>query len=359
MKASTLLLPIAGRSSRYLGMRPKWLLTHPRGTLMLTEAIRGLDPKQFSEIVIVALKAHEEDYHFSAPILEEVEREYGISCNNVKIILLEKETASQPETVYQGIQRANIVGKIFIKDSDNYFLLKDVDYNNNFVTVIDLHDTGPILAGNKSYARLDDNGFIVDIKEKKIISDLFCCGGYYFTRAADFCEYYKLLAHEASLYISHIIHLMLKNGYLFGTQKGSFFEDWGTLNDWISYKNRYTTLFVELDGIIVLNSTEHFEPRWGSTEALRRNVSKINELYESGQVEIIIITSRREKYRSITEAQLEKNSVKYHRILMDLNCNSRRALISCFSKDNPYPSGIAINLHRNDDRLDEVIKYLI
>ena len=34
-----LLLPIAGRSSRFPNMKPKWLLTHPNGNFMIDESI--------------------------------------------------------------------------------------------------------------------------------------------------------------------------------------------------------------------------------------------------------------------------------------------------------------------------------
>ena len=45
----TLILPVPGRSSRFPGMRPKWLLTMPDGKLMLEKhvvwkvAVKGID----------------------------------------------------------------------------------------------------------------------------------------------------------------------------------------------------------------------------------------------------------------------------------------------------------------------------
>ena len=48
----TLVLPIAGQSSRYPDVRPKYLLVHPNGNLMITEAIRGLDLFQFDKILL-------------------------------------------------------------------------------------------------------------------------------------------------------------------------------------------------------------------------------------------------------------------------------------------------------------------
>ena len=39
----TLLLPVAGKSARYPGMRPKWLLTMPNGKLMIEQSISKIE----------------------------------------------------------------------------------------------------------------------------------------------------------------------------------------------------------------------------------------------------------------------------------------------------------------------------
>ena len=41
----SLIIPVAGKSSRYPGMRPKWLLTMPDGKLMLEKSIELFEPK--------------------------------------------------------------------------------------------------------------------------------------------------------------------------------------------------------------------------------------------------------------------------------------------------------------------------
>ena len=38
-----LIVPIAGASSRFPDMKPKWMLTHPRGNMMVVEAVKGLE----------------------------------------------------------------------------------------------------------------------------------------------------------------------------------------------------------------------------------------------------------------------------------------------------------------------------
>lgn len=358
MSGTTLLLPVAGRSSRYPGMRPKWLLTHPRGTLMLTEGIRGLDPRQYDRILIVALESHERDFRFSGPLVEDISEEYGIPRERIQVVLLQQETGSQPETIYEGLCRGKVEGAFLVKDSDNYFLLPKIPARNG-VAVIDLHTSKPLLVGNKSYVRTREDGTLESIVEKRVVSHQFCCGGYFFEQAEAFCVAFEGLRDDGQLYPSSIIQCLLDEGAVFDAVQADHFEDWGTLPDWNAFKSRYATLFVELDGITVLDSHRHFEPRWGSTEALRRNAATLSRLYDSGRVEIVLLSSRRQSAAHLTEEQLRKNSIKYHRILFDLHSGCRRILVGAFSEQTPYEAAHALNLRLNEDRLDEYLHPLL
>ena len=225
----TLILPIAGSSSRYPGLRPKWMLTHPSGCLMLTESIRGINLANVDKILIIALEAHEKQYNFSEALVNEISIEYSYNRNKISLILLPNITKSQPETIYEGLIREKACGGILIKDCDNHFKLnmeKFPDYN--FVSVVDIQTLKSIYASNKSYVKVGDNNNILNIVEKQVISNLFCCGGYYFENSEDFISSYKHLEKHENLYVSHIIyHLMLNNKHFF-IEKTTNFYDWGT-----------------------------------------------------------------------------------------------------------------------------------
>ncbi len=355
MDKITLLLPVAGRSSRYPGMRPKWLLTHPHGTLMLTEAIRGLNPSRFTRIVIVALDAHERDFGFSTSIIKEISREYDLAPNCVEVILLPHETQSQPETLAEGIRLAQIRGPVLVKDSDNYFSFPNLP-DSNAVGVIDLNKSKPVLVGNKSYIRPGLDGNIDGIVEKQVVSHLFCCGAYYFQSAIAFCDHFARLKEGGKdLYPSSVIQSMLDSGEQFQAVEAHDFMDWGTLQDWLRFKDDYATVFIELDGIVVMDSHQHFEPHWGTTEALRRNAIAINRMHDTGKVEVILISSRKAEFEQITIDQLRKNSIHYHRLLMGLPFGCRRILVGGFSEHTSYEAAQSINLRANDDRLDELL----
>ena len=57
-----LILPVAGQSSRYPNMRPKWLITLPDGKLMIEKSVENFNLKIFKKIYIVVLKEHIKKY---------------------------------------------------------------------------------------------------------------------------------------------------------------------------------------------------------------------------------------------------------------------------------------------------------
>ncbi|MDP1776657.1 MAG: hypothetical protein Q8K94_08615, partial [Moraxellaceae bacterium] len=146
-----LIIPIAGSSSRFPDMKPKWMLTHPRGKMMVIEAIRNLPLIQFKSINFIGLKTHEDEYNFSNSLNIQF-KEIGID-HLANIILLDEKTSNQPETVYKGLKKSGITGQIYIKDSDNQFTTEFV--SGNFISYLDLHELDQINARNKSYVELN------------------------------------------------------------------------------------------------------------------------------------------------------------------------------------------------------------
>ena len=111
---------MTGKSSRFEGLRPKWMLTHPRtNRFMVTEAISGMNLDSFDSIYFVCLKSHEEKYSFKKGFLDDI-RSLFIE-NKVEIIFLDKPNSSQSETVKKAIEIGDIKGSIFVKDCDAFF----------------------------------------------------------------------------------------------------------------------------------------------------------------------------------------------------------------------------------------------
>lgn len=350
MNKVTVIVPCAGKSSRYPNVRPKFLLVNPNGNLMLFESIVKIDLKNCT-VVVTILEEHNKKYGIT-----EMFRKF-FNDYNIKLCILDKPTKSQAETVYQTIKKMQITGPILIKDSDNIFKLDKVYEDFNYVTVEHLKNVGAINASNKSYALADNEEVIKEIVEKKVISETFCVGGYYFTKAKDFTKAFEELIKDAvdkELYVSMIIkHLIDKKKMIFKIKQIEEYLDLGTIKEWLQYKHNQKTYFIDIDGIIVKNSGEFSKPYWGTTKGLVDNIKIINRLYELGNY-VILITSRKEKYRKVTLQQLKKVGVKYHQLIMNLN-HSARVVINDFSHSNPFPAAISVNVPRDSDKLGDYI----
>jgi len=344
-----IILPVAGESTRFSGTRPKWLLTQPDGNLMIVSSIIDIGV-HIDSINIVYLRKHKEEYDFKKGVLSNFEK-YNLH-NKVKFIELPKQTKDQVETVVQGLTQFDMKHPFLVKDCDNTFTLNNVGPHTNFVCYCSLEEINNNNPQAKSYIELDKLGFITNIAEKKIISEKFCCGGYYFNSSTEFISYAQF--NSPTRYISDVIFNMRLHQFVFRGIKCNKYEDWGTLEQWKEYKNKFSTLFVDLDGVIFKQSSSYLPPYIGTTRPLDKNVSYLKELIDTQKVEIIFTTSRSEQYRKITEKQLNDIGLIYKDLIMGLQHN-KRIIINDFSSSNPYPTCSCINVPRNQDSLDQYI----
>ena len=343
---------MAGRSSRFPNMRPKWMLTHPMtNRFMVTESILGLNLDFFDNIWFICLQEHEDKYQFMKGLVSELD-EVGLRAKS-NIVLLPEQTDSQSETVYTFLSGQELEGFVFIKDSDGFYRC-DVEERNQ-VAYFDLNDMDDINARTKSYIELDVNNVITNIVEKKVVSSTFSSGGYGFADAKEFCKTFeKLQDMDGECYISHIIFEMMLSGSTFYGTKTTDFKDWGTLDAWNKYKSQYKCLFVDIDGTLVTNSSIHFPPYVGSGDPLEDNIELLDDLHQQGKVKIILTTSRPERLRQLTLMELQTKGIPYDELIMGLP-HCQRVVINDFARSNPYPSCSAINIPRNENNLTEFL----
>lgn len=344
-------MPLAGKSSRFPNLRPKWMLTHPSGKFMAIEAIGGLDLNDFEKIYFVCLSEHQEKYQFLKGFQEELEDIRII--HKTEFIFLDQPTKDQPETVYNAIKKAHISGPIFVKDSDNFFRARCK--GGNFVCFANLNNSGLVKPKNKSYIILDSNGSIANIVEKQVISPYFCVGGYGFESAQIFVDTIDQINYNTERYISNAIFQLILNGSLFLGKEVTDYKDWGTLEDWDRFKRTYATLFIDIDGTLVENSSSHFPPYIGNTPAIQANVEILKTLYKSDKFQIILTTSRPEKYRTLTIEQMKDLGLPFDHLIMGLY-HSKRIIVNDYSHSNPYKSCDSINLKRNSEELKEILR---
>ncbi len=342
-------VPCCGMSTRFPNMRPKWMLNDFDGRLMVQAAIEGL-PVRPKDVIISILSEVEEAYKVSTGLRRAIGEE-------LQICILPKRTRNQPETVARTIEVMKIDEAVFVKDSDNRFSLKRLEQNSNYVCFETLQHFDVINPRNKSYLQMNQDGLVIQIVEKKVISSHFSVGGYYFRDAREYLKYFRelesQLPKEEDLYLSHIMNYMISEGQTIAAEQVTDYEDWGTLEDWRRARSQRRTFFIDLDGILFKNGAEFFEPLWGTTEAIPENIAAVKQLLRKGN-RVFITTARPEKYRVVTMGQLKEQGLESVELVMGCG-NSQRVLVNDFSNTNGYPSAVAINVTRDGTDLG---KYL-
>ncbi len=342
----TLIIPCAGKSSRFPNMKPKWMLTHPDGKLMIEKSLEGISLDKFNRIIITIVKPHCEKYEAKL-ILEQIFKDN----KKIEICVLDDFTDSAGETIYLTLKNMDIHGTFVVKDSDNKVVFEMPDKIKNAIVGFDLSkhpDIANIPA--KSFLIVNEQNIIQDIIEKQVVSKCICLGVYMFENVTEFIRAYEELSQknvQGEMFVSHIISYMLTyRNTIFTAIMADSYEDWGTLSEWRKVQCQYRTYFVDVDGVILKNSGKYGTINWkNNNKLLEDNVNSLVELQKNG-AQIVITTSRTEEYREDLIKILNKNGLFPYAILMGLN-HSSRVIINDFAPTNPYPSGIAISLPRN------------
>ncbi len=352
-----LILPVAGGSSRYPHLRPKWLLTMPNGKLMIEESVGKINCKIFKKIYVVVLKEHIKKFCDKKLLLLSLKKNIS---HKVELVELEKPTTCQAETVVSAIKKKKINGSILIKDCDNQFIIEEkfLRMNDNSIYAIDINTQELVDAKNKSYLEKDVYNNVINIVEKKIISDFFCCGAYGFKSSKAFLiNAIELLKTSRNVYISHVILKMLLGGSQFKYKKATNYISWGTLREFRNWQRKSVTLFCDFDGCLVVNGSKFGKKGW-KTLPIKENLNSLYKLYTSNNLKLIIVTSRPHSELEFIRGILEKFNLKNVDVITDLP-HGRRILINDFSNSNPYPTASSINVIRNSKELSEILKNLI
>ena len=96
------ILPVAGKSSRFPNVRPKWLLTNPNGNFMIVDSILGMELQTITSLNLIYLKEHEVKFNFKKGLLENLKK-YNLD-SLINFIELENETSHQVETIQLGLK---------------------------------------------------------------------------------------------------------------------------------------------------------------------------------------------------------------------------------------------------------------
>lgn len=226
-----LIVPIAADYTEYENRMPYVFNFSDDGVTICIKAIQGLDLTLFKSIYFVILRKHDERYNLSE-LLHMQFRMHGL--DKAKVVVLDESTSSQAETIYKCICKEHICGGIFIKDADGYFSC-DITLANG-VVVYPLDKLDLVSPKNKSYVEVDDQLYVINTIENKIISRYFNAGGYLFESADLFCRYFEKLRGYKKLFMSHIVYAMLLDNISFRPFEANEYVDWGNRRLFNSYK---------------------------------------------------------------------------------------------------------------------------
>ena len=336
------IVPCAGRSSRFPGTRPKYLLTLYDGQLMVEKAIAPYLTTE--DIHIIILKEHADEYDaFMA-----LKNIYG-DCPNVTIHVIDNVTSGPAETVYHVAKQLRPNESILIQDCDSFFDGKIS--NSNQVSVADLRKFKEVTnVAAKSYAVLNMQDILTNIIEKSVSSNYICVGGYEFASAAEYClnfEQLKDYAKESEIFISHIINKML-NSTTFNIHQVNEYIDCGTYTEFVKYNQSKPTIFCDIDGTVFYNQSHHFDNNYSrAPKALPSAIKYLINKQEQGS-KIVFTTSRPEEYKDITLKALRECGFKNISVLFNMP-HAPRMVINDNSKTNPYPTALAMNVPRDDN----------
>jgi hypothetical protein len=354
---AVLIVPAAGRSTRFGLSRPKFLLQHPRGITMLTAGLMGIDLSGFEGIVIVSLAEYFTGHSRVSPrlLIKELQDSLGVP---VELRLLDAPTANAIETVEYGIEVLDQDRPIVVKDSDNFVALPAGWWDPGtpaFVAYGDLGRFTTVTAANKSYLMLGSGGSIDDMVEKTVISPFFNVGTVGFALSSHFVMARQSLELAREAYISDVVAQLMSTGTAYHGIAVDGYDDWGTLEDWRRYCRTFTSIFCDLDGVLCFN--EHpLDERggWQSFRPIAENIAALLDNYDASRTRFIFTTSRASTFRMELNAHLAEQGFAEFDLIMDLP-HCKRVLINDFAQTAQFPTATAINLPRNAPSLGEYL----
>jgi len=180
-----ILVPMAGAGSRFkeVGYRLPKPLIDVNGKPMVQRVVENLNIN--GKYIFVVRKEHCEKYNIETLLRNTVA--------NCEIVITDGITEGQACSALLASEYIDSAEPLLIVNSDNYFLWD----TENFLHTVQNPEVGgmiftfkdPSKSPNWSYARVDKGGNVLEVAEKKAISDNALAGAFYWRQGADFVRY--------------------------------------------------------------------------------------------------------------------------------------------------------------------------
>lgn len=348
--------------------RPTWMLTHPRGHFVIAEVVSLLDLAHVGSVTLGVKRKHIDEFCKGDvdAITNKIRSQLPPATAALfRIHVLGTETTSAPHTVVEMIRGCHIQGAIFVKDCDGSFSHKVTAAN----VVVGLKVT-PQNAQHvenlpsKSFL-VHNNGIVSSIHEKKMVSDVFCVGGYGFDSAQSFVDAFEAvektktvaesaLGAKVKMFTSHIIQEQQLHGKVFSVSFTPSFEDWKTENGWRRYTHEHLNAIVQLEGVLfavpekcALISINDYSPVAG-------NIAYLQELFRTHKVHIVITSTQPEAERTVVTALLAKHDVPHDSLMMGMmGCTT--AMVGAYGGVVEHPSVVSYSVPNGNAQLGTLL----
>ena len=185
-----IIIPMAGHGSRFLQAGytfPKPLI-EVHGKPMIQVVIDNL--KVDAHFIFIVQKEHREKYNLDSML--------SLLAPGCDIVDVDKVTEGAACTVLLGKEFINNDNPLVIANSDQFVEWSSLDF---FYKMNEQNLDGGIVSFKSthpkwSYAKTDNNGFVLEVAEKKTISDIATVGIYYWKKGSDFVKYAEQMIHK-------------------------------------------------------------------------------------------------------------------------------------------------------------------
>lgn len=234
------ILPMAGRGSRFAGSgyeRPKPLIL-VNDIPMFVRSLDSIKGVAYTELIIVALEEHEEQYGISKYIKE-------FNLPNTKLLTIKDVTQGQLCTV--------MVGKDFIDtDEDILIISSDTIVFSNIGKDVEskgkdckgLISVAEMPGDRWSFAAIDDTGRVTQVAEKQRISPYASTGLYYFSNGKEFVKIAEEMIKgnettKGEFYVIPVYQKLIDKGEFVGISIAKAMWDLGTPQSLEEYLDKF------------------------------------------------------------------------------------------------------------------------
>lgn len=209
-----IVIPMAGKGSRFQDAGyafPKPLIDI-NGETMIEVVIRNLKPKCDHKFIFICQREHYEKYDLHNVLKNATD-------NNFEVVQLTGITKGAACTVVAGTQYINNDDELIIANSDQF-----IEFNiNDFIKESRKDGKDGLIMTFKashpkwSYARINDSGKVLEVAEKKVISDKATVGIYYFKKGSNFIGgaqsmIHKDIRHNNEFYVCPVYNELILKG---------------------------------------------------------------------------------------------------------------------------------------------------